>query len=58
MGTCGLFDACQLSPMLGAYRSVHLVQMINMPHAVGSTHSQPNCLRVELDTGTDTCVVG
>ena len=45
--------------MLGVHRSVQVVWMvINWLQAVGSTCSQPNCLRVELDSHADMCVVG
>ncbi len=56
-GTCGLFDACQLSPELGAC-SVHVVRRLDLSRAVGSTRSLLNSLRVELDSHTGTCVIG
>ena len=57
-GTCVVDDACQLFSMSEVHRGVRVVRLIDLSHSVGRTHSQPNCLRVELDSHADTCVVG
>ena len=57
-GTCVLFDACQCHSGMEAYRGVRVVRLIDLSRSVGSARSRLNCLRVELDSHADTCVVG
>ena len=58
MGTCENVDACQFVSGLESHREVCVVRMLDLSHAVGSTRSRLNILRVELDSHADTCVVG
>ncbi len=57
-GTGVLFDACQHSPVLGAHQYVSTASTLNLSHAIGSTCSHNNVLRVELDSHADTYIVG
>ena len=57
-GTCVVHDACQFFSELEGHREVCIVRMVDISHAVGGTRSRLNCLRVELDSYADTCVVG
>ena len=57
-GTCVVEDACQFLSGLEDHRVVRIVRMLDFSHAVGSTRSRLNTLRVELDSHADTCVVG
>ena len=57
-GTCVVDDACQLFSVSEPHRDVRVVRLIDYSRAVGSTRSRPKCLRAELDSHADTCVVG
>jgi len=57
-GTCVDVDACQLSSESEAHLGVRVVRLIDLSRSVGSARSRLNCLRVELDSHADTCVVG
>ena len=56
-GTC-VVDACQFLSEEEGCHEVCIVRMLDLSHAVGSTHSCCNTLRVEVDSHADTCVVG
>ena len=57
-GTCVVDDACQFLSALEDHQEVCVVCMLDHSHAISSTRSRLNTLRVELDSHADTCVVG
>jgi hypothetical protein len=58
MGTCVVVDCCQYSLEEDCRCEVCVVQLLDLSHAIGSTHSQLSTLRLELDSHANTCVVG
>ena len=57
-GACVNVDACQHSSGEDSHHEVCVVHLLDLSHAVSSTRSCINTLRVELDSHADTCVVG
>ena len=57
-GTCAVVDACQYPLEEEGCHEVCVARMLDLSHAIGSTHSQLSTLRVELDSHADTCAVG
>jgi hypothetical protein len=57
-GICVIEDACQFISASEGHHEVCCVCMLDLSHAIGSTRSCLNTLRVELYSHADTCVVG
>jgi hypothetical protein len=57
-GTCVVDDACQFLSASENHQEVCVVCMLNLSHAIGSTRSHLNTVRVELGSHADTYVVG
>ena len=57
-GTSVVYNARQLSSERECHHEVCVMRMVDFSHAIGSTRSRTNSLRVELDSHADTCVEG